>query len=420
MNFRELKFKDLTNVTSSIDDEAYRVAREIVDRVFDQGESAIREYAAKFDDFSEQDTLLVSHGELQNVLDQIKPETRDLLIRTAERIRNFAQEQLAAFQDVTMPFPGGQAGHRAIPLRSAGCYAPAGRYPLPSSVLMTAVTARVAGVEQVWVASPKPDAITLAAAAVAGADGLLAVGGAQAIAGLAAGVSNVLPACDVVVGPGNRYVTAAKWIVSRFTRIDMLAGPSELVVVAGEDANPAFVAADLLAQAEHDVDARPFLITDSRDLLAKVKVELQQQLVDLPTAQVASQALAAGGYCLAENLDEAIACCEAIAPEHLSLQGSEFESNADHFKAGAALFVGSMTPEVLGDYGAGPNHVLPTGGTARSQSGLSVLTFLRFQTTLQVECPKSAKNLFEDARQLGSTEGLAGHAKSSQIRSVAE
>lgn len=419
MNFRELKLEDLSAVTTSIDEDAYQVAREIVADVFQRGELAIREFAAKYDGMGEQDNLFVSREELQVALDQIETETRELLQRTAERIRSFAQHQRESIQDVSVEVPGGHAGHRWLPLQSAGCYAPAGRYPLPSSVLMTAVTARVAGVKQVWVASPKPNAITLAAAAVAEADGVLTVGGAQAIAALAAGVSTVVPPCDVVVGPGNRYVTAAKWIVSRFTKIDMLAGPSELVVVAGEDANPAFVAADLLAQAEHDVDARPILITDSKQLLADVKTELEKQLGELPTSQVAVQALSAGGYCLVSGLDEAVECCEVIAPEHLSLQGSTFESNADLFRAGAALFVGAMTPEVLGDYGAGPNHVLPTGGTARSQSGLSVFTFMRCQTRLQIESPKSAHKLFADARMLGETEGLTGHARSSEIRSDA-
>ena len=207
---------------------------------------------------------------------------------------------------------------RVAPVDRAGCYAPGGRFPLPSSVLMTAVTARAAGVRDVWVASPRPDDVTLAAAAVAGADALLAVGGAQAIAALAYGAGDV-PPCDVVVGPGNRWVTAAKKLVAGHVGIDMLAGPSELVVLADASADPATVAADLLAQAEHDPDALPVLVATDAELVDRVEIELERQLAALPTRDTAEPAIGNGFAVMAGNLDDAIEVCDRLAPEHLQV-----------------------------------------------------------------------------------------------------
>ena len=416
MMLRELTIADLTELTTPIDDDAYQIAQRIFDDVADRGEAAVREYAMKWDQLPEDGQLIYDRAELEHALNRIDEDRRAVLERTAERIRNFAQSQRDSFQDIEVPIPGGVAGHRWFPLQSAGCYAPGGNYPLPSSVLMTVVTARVAGVEEVWVASPNPGATTLAAAAIANADGVLAVGGAQAIAALGFGIPGMLPACDLICGPGNKYVTAAKAIVSRTKRIDMLAGPSELVVVAGYDADPELVAADLLAQAEHDCDARPILITNSADLLAGVQQEIERQLDDLPTAEIATHAIRAGGYLLVDCLEQAVDCCRKIAPEHLSLQGSEFESAAKQFQFGAALFIGGNTPEVFGDYGAGPNHVLPTGGSASRNSGLSVFDCMRFQTQLRIDCLDAASQLAQDAQQLGQLEGLHAHARSSALR----
>ncbi len=220
------------------------------------------------------------------------------------------------------------------------------------------------------------------------------------------------------MGPGNQYVTAAKAIVARTTRIDMLAGPSELVVVAAADAQPQWVAADLLAQAEHDPDARPWLVTNSEHFAQLVCDQLLRQLETLPTASVARQALAHGGFFVVANVGEAVAICERIAPEHLSLQGAMFEDHADAFTTAGALFVGSDSAEVFGDYGAGPNHVLPTGGTARSHSGLSVASFMRCQTTLQLQLSDEAlcQRQVADAARLARLEGLAGHARSAEFR----
>jgi phosphoribosyl-ATP pyrophosphohydrolase/phosphoribosyl-AMP cyclohydrolase/histidinol dehydrogenase len=280
---------------------------------------------------------------------------------------------------------------------------------------MTAAVARVAGVSGVVVASPRPAPVTLAAAHVAGADALLAVGGAQAVAALAYGVSGLDPV-DVIVGPGNRWVTAAKQLVSGLVGIDMLAGPSELLVLADESADPAVVAADLLAQAEHDTDALPILVTPHEPLIGAVEREIEAQLFTLPTAPTAREALRRGFAVLVGSLDEALPLVDLLAPEHLELELANAAEIAPRIRNAGAIFVGSHAAEVLGDYGAGPNHVLPTGTTARYTGGLSVLTFLRMRTWLRIDQPEQARQVVEDAVALARLEGLEGHARSAARR----
>jgi len=395
--------------------EAFAVAAPIVESVRLGGAAALREHAERFGDLPRGGALFLERGMLTRALDGLPAVDRARLERVTERIRSFAEAQRRALDSVTVTVPGGTAGHWIAPLERAGCYAPGGRYPLPSSVLMTAVTARTAGVEQIWVASAKPQPITLAAAALAGADGVLAAGGAQAIAALAFGAGPV-PPCDVVVGPGNRYVTAAKQLVSGRVAIDLLAGPSELVVFADGSAAPAAIAADLLAQAEHDVDAVPILIACDPALPDRVEAELGRQLAGLPTAAVAREALANGGVVLVPTVEAGIAACDALAPEHLELLLDNADLVAPRLAHFGALFIGGASAEVLGDYGAGPNHVLPTGGTARSTGGLSVYTFLRVRTWLRIDDGAAARPLVEDAAWLGRVEGLEGHARSAERR----
>ena len=414
IDFRRLHPDDLNRITDSLDAKTYATVESMIEQIRESGESAIRQYAEKFDSLHPDDPLIIEAEQLTQSLARLDRNVVELLQRTRDRIEQFAQSQRRSVHDLETQIPGGRAGHRWFPLATAGCYAPGGRYPLPSSVLMTAVTARVAGVENVIVASPNPGDVTLAAAAIAGADKVLRIGGAQAIATLAFGLHDDIPTCDVIVGPGNRFVTAAKSIVSRFTKIDTLAGPSELVVATAGDADPSYVAADLLAQAEHDPDARPILITTCSQFPGQVMDELNLQLENLPTARIAEQALGAGGYLVASDLEQVLRLCRRIAPEHLSVQGSKFESLSNRFEMGAALFIGSQTAEVFGDYGAGPNHTLPTGGAARSQSGLSVFDFLRFQTFLELD-PRQNK-LTADAAALGRLEGLEAHARSAERR----
>jgi phosphoribosyl-ATP pyrophosphohydrolase/phosphoribosyl-AMP cyclohydrolase/histidinol dehydrogenase len=395
--------------------EAIAVAAPIVAAVKARGEGALREYAERFSEVSAGGELFVDRTTLDRALTALPPSDRARLERVAGRIRAFAEAQRRALGAVTVAVPGGEAGHWIAPVVRAGCYAPGGRYPLPSSVLMTAVTARTAGVKEVWVASPNPSPVTLAAAALAGADGLLAAGGAHAIAALAFGAGPV-PPCDVIAGPGNRYVTAAKQLVSAQVRIDMLAGPTEVVVFADGSASASAVAADLLAQAEHDPDARPILVTVDRGLVERVELELGRQLATLPTAAVARQSLTNGGVVLVANIEEGIAACDALAPEHLELFLENAAAIAPRLNHFGALFIGGASGEVLGDYGAGPNHVLPTAGTARSSGGLSVYTFLRVRTWLRIDDSAAARPLIEDAAWLGRVEGLEAHARSAERR----
>ena len=395
--------------------EALAVSGPIVDAVRTRGEAAVREYAERFGDVPAGDPLFLDRAALDRARAALAVDDRARLERIAERIRTFAEAQKRALSDVTITVPGGTAGHWIAPLERAGCYAPGGRYPLPSSVLMTAVTARTAGVKEIWVASPRPAAMTLAAAAIAGADGVLAAGGAQAIAALAFGAGPIAP-CDVVTGPGNRYVTAAKQIVAGRVAIDMLAGPSELVVFADASAAPALVAADLLAQAEHDPDAVPVLVTVDDTLPDRVDEELARQLDDLPTGTIARAALQNGGVIVVGSIEDGVAACGALAPEHLEVLLGSATAVAPRLAHYGALFIGAGSAEVLGDYGAGPNHVLPTGGTARSRGGLSVYTFLRVRTWLRIDDRAAAHPLVEDAAWFGRIEGLEAHARSAEAR----
>ena len=395
--------------------ETRREAQRIVDDVRLRGEAALREHAARLGDVGPRDRLVWDPSSLADALGRLPRAQREVLERTAARIRTFAEAQRAALANVTIAIPGGRAGHTVAPIERAGCYAPGGRFPLPSSVLMTAVTARAAGVGSVWVASPRPAPVTLAAAAVAGVDGLVAAGGPHAVAALAFGAGPV-PRCDLIAGPGNRWVTAAKQIVAGHVGVDLVAGPSELVVLADADGDPETIAADLLAQAEHDPDAVPLLVTTSAGLAGAVEQALERRLASLATAPTASQALRNGGAVVVASLEAAADVCNRLAPEHLQVMAREPDRVVPLLRHYGALFLGRHAAEVLGDYGAGPNHVLPTGGAARFSGGLSVFTFLRVRTWLEVSDPCAARGLVEDAAALGRMEGLDGHAAAAERR----
>jgi phosphoribosyl-ATP pyrophosphohydrolase/phosphoribosyl-AMP cyclohydrolase/histidinol dehydrogenase len=396
----------LASRRAPVDPETLAAAAEIVEDVREGGAEALRRHAERLGDLVPGAPLLYDAAALGSALAELPTDHQDLLTRVAERIQAFAEAQRSSLTDITVEVEGGEAGHRWVPVASAGAYAPGGRYPLPSSVLMTVVPARVAGVATVWVASPRPSAITLAAAAVAGADGLLAVGGAQAIAALAFGILS--PACDLIVGPGNKWVTAAKKHLFGEVGIDSLAGPSEILVLADDGADPRLVAADLLAQAEHDTEAVPMLITTSPALADAVEAALPELLSDLPTAEIARGALDNGFCVVVDGLESAIGIADRLAPEHLALHVNDPEDLATQLSAYGSLFLGRSSAEAFADYGAGPNHVLPTGGGARFQSGLSVATFLRSPTWLRLETPEE---LVEDTVLLARLEGLEAHAR---------
>ena len=388
-------------------------AGEMVDSVRSQGVNAIRQFANQFGERSDDQPLLIEREQMKAATGRIDQRDLDLLKRVAERIRSFADAQLNCLSELKTPVPGGFAGHTIQPVDRVGCYAPAGRFALPSTALMTVVPAVAAGCPSIILATPNPSDMMLATAFIAGANQVLAIGGAHAIAALAYGFDG-FQKCDLITGPGNRWVTAAKKIVNGDCGIDMLAGPSELVLVADETGEPETIAADLLAQAEHDVDARPFMITTSREMADKVNVQIQIQLTALPTGQIAQQAIQNGGAIIVESTQQAIEICNALAPEHLELHCVDAESMASQIKHAGCIFIGPQSAEVFGDYGIGPNHTLPTAGTSRWSAGLNVFTYTRIRTFLQLsDVPNS---LVQDTARLAEIEGLIGHQQASLRR----
>ena len=419
-----LKIVAPTDIESLRQDPVDPVARElaasILKEVTEGGKKGLLDVAVRLRDLeSTESKAFYSREDLKATYEGLSKDRKELLSRTATRIRNFAKAQRAAIQDTSISIPGGKAGHDVAPVKSAGCYAPGGRYPLPSSVLMTAVTARAAGVEKVWVASPRPVAETLASAYLADADGLMAIGGAQAIGALAQGVPEKgVPSCDVIVGPGNKWVTAAKSLVSGKCQIDMLAGPSEVLVIADKTCIPSTVASDLLAQAEHDTEARPILVCTEAYIAEEVNVELRKQLASLPTRDVAREAVKKGYACVCPDIETAVRISDEIGPEHLEIITENAEQVKAKCQSYGGVFIGNVSAEVLGDYGAGPNHVLPTCGTSRYTGGLSVFTFLRIRTWMNISDGDSdvCQDMINDCIALGRIEGLEGHARAAEAR----
>lgn len=413
---RRVTLADLDRIrVSPLVPSAMEEARRIVDAVTTDGASAVRSLAERFGERGSGERLVLGPADMRAALDALDVSDRQLLERVAGRIGRFAQAQRDSIRSFDMPIAGGVASQIVVPVDSAGCYAPAGRSALPSSVLMTAVTARVAGCSRVVVASPGAQPIMLAAAAVAEADEFLAVGGPHAIAALANGIEGLAPV-SVIVGPGNAWVTAAKHLVSDRVGIDMLAGPSELLVLADGSADPELIAADLLAQAEHDPLASAMLATTDESLVHAVERELAQQLEGLPTRAVAEAALANGFACVVGHADELVRVADRVAAEHLEIMTRDAEAVARRVRHAGGVFVGPGSAEVLGDFGAGPNHTLPTGRTATHSAGLSVLNFLRARTHLAISDAAAAEGLARDAVRMAELEGLSAHAHSAQLR----
>lgn len=402
------------SIRPPVDPDAYKDAVKLVEEVKSGGLETLRSIGERFGDIQSGDPLIYRRDDLERALNSLSEADQALLKRVGARIEAFAEAQKASLSIMTMDIPGGQAGHRVDPVERAACYAPGGRFPLPSTVLMTAVTARVAGVSEIWVISPKPTPVTLAAAAVAGADALLAVGGAHAIGAVTFGAGEI-PACDVIVGPGNKWVTAAKQYVSGWVGIDMLAGPSELLVFADDSASPSTVAKDLLGQAEHDDDAYPILVSTSQSLIDAVNVALGEELETLETAATARNALKNGFAVLVDNREQGIDVCNQLAPEHLEIMVENPREAADQCDHFGGVFIGEGAAEVFGDYGVGPNHVLPTGRGARFVGGLSVFNFLKIRTWLSSPS-RFDSELIEDTVRLAELEGLAAHARSAAAR----
>jgi histidinol dehydrogenase len=392
----------------------------IVEDVRRRGDEAVREYCLKYDGVR-LETFRIPEEKIRSAVKEIGTDLLESLSKAAASIQRFAQYQRSVFMDFEVELePGVMTGQRIIPLERAGVYVPGGRYPLFSSLLMGVVPARTAGVEQVVVCSP-PLAdgglhpALLAAAQISGATEIYAVGGAHAIAALAYGTRSI-PPVDKIVGPGNRYVTAAKQIVSGRVGIDLIAGPSEVMIIADEDAVPAYVASDLLAQAEHDPDAIAMLVTTSQDLADRVEVEIACQLEDLGTSDTAQRALSANGLIvLVDRLEEAVEFANRKAPEHLQLCVKQAEIWKPRLRNYGSLFIGPLSAVTLGDYSSGLNHILPTDSSARFTGGLGVKDFLKVQTVLEVD-RRGLGNIGPTAVRLARAEGLEAHARAVTLR----
>jgi histidinol dehydrogenase len=384
---------------------------EIVEGVRAGGDAAVARFAQRFGD---PPPRCISSDEMASAADALEAPTRELIHRAAARIRRFALAQRAALRDVAIATHGMEIGHRAIPLERAGIYVPGGRYPLPSTALMCAIPARVAGVAAVVMCTPKASPQTLAAAREAGVDVCYEIGGAQAIAAMAFGTETIAKV-DLIAGPGNAYVTEAKRQVYGVCGIDMLAGPSELVVIASAGARADLVAADLLAQAEHDPLARVMLLTDDAALADSIDANLQRRLANVSTADIARASLERSGCCTILPLDRAVERANAIAPEHLALHGTAAESLEPRLHSYGSLFVGALAAQAFSDYGIGPNHVLPTGGSARFTSGLSVLTYLKLRTYLRSGAILDS-DITHDTAAFARVEGLIEHSEAALQR----
>lgn len=392
-----------------VDLDTLRKTQAMLEDIRRDGDVAIKSLATKFDESGK----IHTRDDLDQAANDLDPQLKKLLQRTAGRITLFANAQRSAFGDVMLESEGAKISHRLTPVERVGCYVPGGRYPLPSSLLMTALTAKAAGVKDIVICCPKPSPIILAAAALCEATCLIGLGGVQAIAAMSYGYQNIF-GCDVITGPGNRWVSAAKELLNGKVRMDLPAGPTELVVIADASADVEFVAADLIAQAEHDSDAWPILIAIAGFEVEKLELALNSQLQKLTTKQTALEALN-NGFCVkVDDVKQAARITNEIAPEHLSLQVDSAAIQAEMFDHYGSIFIGSMAAEALGDYGIGPNHVLPTAGSARKYGALSVLNFLRVQT--RIEASSIADQMLSDARDLANIEGLVGHAAAISVR----
>ncbi len=389
----------------SRDSATERRVAAIVNDVRRRGDKALLEYAARFDSLDR--PLEISRAELKAGAADVPREVRAAIRTAAKHIRTVARRQVPQGWRVTVA-PGIRVEQRVRPLDRVGCYVPGGRYPLPSSLLMTAIPAVVAGVPEVIAVCPRPDASVMAAALEAGVSRLFSVGGAHAVAALAYG-TRTIPKVDKIVGPGNRYVAAAKALVTADCGIDFYAGPSEIVIVASRG-RADWLAADLIAQAEHDPDARAVLITPSATLAARVARAVAAQM---PATGPARAALAAhGGIIVTASLDEAIDMANQAAPEHLVVDD---DAVAARMSCAGSMFVGPWSAQVAGDYALGSNHVLPTSGAARVRGGLSAADFVR-QITVQRVTERGLRAIGPTVTTLAHTEGLTAHAASVAMR----
>ena len=415
----EAAFVSLLAAKRETNDDVTTVVTTILDDVRVRGDDAVIELTRRFDRFAANvEDLHIDSDEVDRAVSQCEPELMQALELAARRIEDFHKRQLPDDLDY-VDEAGLRLGYRWSAISAAGLYVPGGTAAYPSSVLMNALPAKIAGVERLVMVVPTPDGVlnplVLAAARTVGVHEIYRIGGAQAIGALAFGTKTIAPV-DKIVGPGNAYVAAAKRQVFGTVGIDMIAGPSEILVVADKKSNPDWIAADLLSQAEHDVAAQSILITDDKDFSESVSKAVEATLKNLPRADIASQSwLDFGAIILVENLDDALPLIDRLAPEHLELAVENPEALADKVRNAGAIFLGRYAPEALGDYLAGPNHVLPTARSARFSSGLGVLDFMKRSSLIGADAQSLAK-VGPAAIMLAQAEGLDAHARSIALR----
>jgi histidinol dehydrogenase len=413
------KFRDFLSVKREASPDVEATVRGIIEDVKARGDAALADYTAKFDRVDlKQMGLRVTAAEIDAAEAKCKPEALAALKLARDRIEAYHRRQMPKDDRFTDSL-GVEMGSRWTAIEAAGLYVPGGTAAYPSSVLMNAVPAKVAGCARLVMVVPAPDGklepLVLAAAKLAGVDEIYRVGGAQAVAALAYGTETIAPVSKIV-GPGNAYVAAAKRLVFGQVGIDMIAGPSEVLILADKTGNADWIAADLLAQAEHDVSAQSILITDDKALAANVAKAVDSQLKTLPRKDVASSSWRDfGAIIMVPKLADAIALIDRLAPEHLEIAADDAEALAGKIRNAGAIFIGAHTPEAIGDYVAGSNHVLPTARSARFSSGLGVPDFMK-RTSLLKCGPDQLRALGPAAVTLGEAEGLSAHARSVSIR----
>ena len=402
------------------DDAVFGIVMEILKAVRSKGDAALLEYTSRFDhlDCATAAELEMPQERLQQALENLDPEQRKALEIAAQRVRSYAERQKMDSWSYTEA-DGTVLGQQVMPLDRAGLYVPGGKAAYPSSVLMNAIPAKVAGVPELIMVVPTPggevNELVLAAAAVAGVDRVFTVGGAQAVAALAYGTETI-PQVDKIVGPGNIYVATAKRMVYGTVGIDMIAGPSEILVVCDGKTDPDWIAMDLFSQAEHDEDAQPILVTPDAEYIEQVQASIDKLIEEMPRAEIISKSMMSRAALIhAQSMDEAVEVANYIAPEHLELSVENAEDMAKQIRHAGAIFMGRYTAEALGDYCAGPNHVLPTSRTARFSSPLGVYDFQKRSSLIGCSAD-GASELGKTASRLARGEGLVAHARSAEYR----
>ncbi len=398
--------------------ESLQNVEDIIEDIKKNGDKSIIHYSKTFNDgdFSSGEDFIVSEEEIKKAYEMTDDKTINALEKCIENVRDFAQEQLLCLKNLDMKKNNSLLGHRVIPLERVLCYVPGGNYPLPSSAVMTCTPAKVAGVREVIITSPRIKPQTIVAAKMSGADKIYKLGGVQAIGAFAYGSESIKPV-DKIVGPGNKYVTYAKKYVYGKCSIDFLAGPSEVLIVADDNQNPELVSADILAQCEHDRDARGYLICFSKDFAQKVAYCARKQLQTLKTGNIAQISFEKSTAVIVNDIEEAVKISNLRAPEHLELMFDGAWEKSKDFTNYGSLFIGSYCAEVFGDYCSGTNHVLPTNSAARYTGGLSVFDFVKIQT-YQMLSKEYSKELSILASQMAQQEGLMGHKLASDLRRI--